>query len=226
MKCFNDLSQPVGPSNPNLSLAMFQTFALAPVSTFAPLDLSSSPNFTGRGWFYFSSADKFSVEVAWGLWPNTAVLSSGKVVGGNELELFRSGSSVGVGIAVGQSMVAGATGTVAVIPGVGNVPLWLGAFGGSRFDALILVNPTAVSGQVTVNVFDCAECSPMQAPTPVTVPLPGRGMGFVFLSTFGTVPFPEGNASINSGATCCPGLALGHQPGDSSGDLSRDHAGS
>jgi hypothetical protein len=200
IKCFNQSSQPVGPSSPTVSLAASQTFISAAATTFAPTDLSSSPNFTGIGWCYFSSVDKFSVEVAWGFFPTSALVVGGKIANGNEIELFRSNNSVGLAIANGQTVVAGAIAGTAVIPGVGNVPLWTG---GNWLDILILVNPTLVSGQVTVNVFNCAACNPMSAPTPVTVSLPARGLGLVVLSSFATVSFPEGNATINSGSTCC-----------------------
>jgi hypothetical protein len=200
IKCFNQSSQPVGPSSPTVSLAASQTFISAAATTFAPSDLSSSPNFTGIGWCYFSSVDKFSVEVAWGFFPTAALVAGGKITNGNEIELFRSNSSVGLAIANGQTVVAGVIAGTTVIPGVGNVPLWTG---GNWLDILILVNPTTVSGQVTVNVFTCAACNPMPAPTPVTVSLPARGLGFVVLSSFATVAFPEGNATITSNSTCC-----------------------
>ena len=54
-----------------------------------------------------------------------------------------------------------------------------------------------------MNVFNCASCNPMPAPTAVAVSLPARGMGLVFLSNFVTVSFPEGNATVDSTGHCC-----------------------
>lgn len=202
VQCFNNASQFVGPSPQPafLSIATFQTFTMTPDSPSPSFDLTSSPNFTGIGWCYFSSNDKFSVEVAWGLFPGPpGTVAFNGLPDFTHLRLFSSNNSVGVGIAVGQATVAGAAGAAVVIPGVGNVPLWLG---GNWFDVLVLLNPTASNGQVTVDVFNCAGCSPLPAPAPVVVPLPARGMGLVLLSAFAGV-FVNGNATITSGGTCC-----------------------
>jgi hypothetical protein len=198
VQCFNNFSQFVGPSPQPafVDLAPLQTFMLTPD------DLTSNPNFTGVGWCYFSSADKFSVDVAWGLYggPRGTTGFDG-LPDFTDMRMFSLNSSVGVAVAVGQATVAGGGQAItgAPIPGVGNVPLWVG---GNWVDVLVLVNPTASSGSVSVDVFNCAGCSPMPAPTTVPVPLPARGMGLVFLSNFAGA-FPNGNATISSGATCC-----------------------
>lgn len=203
VQCFNNASQFVGPASQGgfLNIATFQTFTMTPDSPFPSFDLTRSPSFTGIGWCYFSSNDKFSVEVAWGLFPGPpGTVAFNGLPDFTHLRMFSSNNSVGVGIAVGQATVAGAGPEIVPIPGVGNVPLWVG---GNWIDVLVLVNPTASNGQVTVDVFDCQGCSPMPAPTPVKVPLLARGMGLVFLSNF-VGPFPNGgNATINSGGTCC-----------------------
>ena len=150
----------------------------------------------------FSSSDKFSVDVAWAVLPGPlGTLTFNGLADLTNFRLFSSNNSVGVAVAVGQAMVAGAVPTVTGLPapGVGNVPVWTE---GNWIDYLVLLNPTASSGQVTVDVINCAGCSAPGPPTPVVVPLPARGMGFVALSTF-VNPFFNGNATITSGQTCC-----------------------
>jgi hypothetical protein len=208
VKCFNDASQFVGPPVAGapgpfaLNITQYQTFVFTPDGS-GPSNISAHPLFTGIGWCYFSSADKFSVEVAWGLYggPRGTIGFDG-LPDHSEMRMFSSNASVGVAVAVGQAMVSGGSPAVAGPPisGVGNVPLWVT---GNWVDALVLVNPTAVGGQVTVDLSVCATCSFNPPTASLVVPLPARGMGIVMLSNFYTGTFPHGNATIRSGLTCC-----------------------
>jgi hypothetical protein len=200
--CFNDASEPVGPvPQPRfLDIAQHQTYSLTPDQP-APLGIASHPNFTGLGFCYFSSTDKFSVDVVWGFSGGPVVNPLDGLPDSPSMRMFSSNASVGVAVAVGQATVAGGIPGVTglQISGVGGVPIWVG---GNWVDVLVLVNPTASSGLAFVDVFACAGCSPMAAPLTVTVPLPPRGMGLVPLSSFAG-GFPDGNATIRSGGTCC-----------------------
>jgi len=201
VQCFNDAAQFIGPSPQPVTVAPVAHQTLMATVDAPPLNLTSHPAFTGLGWCYFSSEDRFAVDVAWGIYggpPGTPGFNGAPDATSGRM--FSSSASVGVAIAGGQTTVAegGTLPAGPAVPGIGNVPLYLR---GNWFDALVLVNPTASSAEITIDVRNCADCNPAPPPTTLVVPLPPRGMGTVILSDL--PGGGDGTATVSTGTTCC-----------------------